>query len=667
HSVGINAETASKTTVSQQVKPKAQEGLERSGGSGDESSKSQQSVYAGTGQFVRGKHQRMLQNPSNHDPVMLNFNETDIHDVLRTILSDMLHQSYIDNDGLRGKISFYAERSINRGDLFPLLEQFLGVYGYTLVDERGVFHVLTKKQALQRGGVPSKLTMQRQYFPAGFSVQFVLPQFIGVAELAKILRPLAPSDSIVQVDTVRNLLMLSGTEHELRRLMETVNLFDVNWMEGVSVGLFQLHASEVKDVQPEIEKIFGAEANGPLAGMFRILPVERLNALLVITSQPHYLDQAERWISRLDRSDGVGGAARLHVYQVQNGKAEKIADLLNQVVNGASPLRVEDAKLAPGLKKSNVKSKVESSSASAKLPVGEHIRIIADADDNALLVMATAVEYEQIEATIRKLDVAPRQVLIEMTIAEVSLTGDLSYGLEWFFNANRNSTGRLDIGSVGISGLAPGFSMVSNTLAGDVRLALNMLASDSRLNIISSPHIMVLDNHTAKIQVGDRVPTTTQSQSAVGTATGIINSIQYLDTGIMLSVTPHINAGGKVTLEVIQEVSNAKETVTSGIDSPTISKRSSESTVIVQSGETMVLAGLIQENETNTSTGIPLLSSIPVIGALFGSKSKKNNRTELVMLLTPRVVHDGVELRNITHEFKRRFSMLADRMKENDE
>ena len=210
--------------------------------------------------------------------------------------------------------------------------------------------------------------------------------------------------------------------------------------------------------------------------------------------------------------------------------------------------------------------------------------------------------------------------------------------------------------------MAPGFSYVlSNAnVVGGVASALNLLATDSRVKVISSPHIMVTDNQTAKIQVGDRVPITSQTQSVLGSTTGLIASIQYIDTGILLTVTPRINAGGQVTMDINQEVSAAAITTTSSINSPTISKRSVKTTVVVKSGETMVLGGLITDNKTNASSGLPYLSKIPFIGGLFGTQSIANNRTELVLLITPRLVANNQQAREVSEEFRKKLSGLGD-------
>jgi general secretion pathway protein D len=381
---------------------------------------------------------------------------------------------------------------------------------------------------------------------------------------------------------------------------------------------------------------------------------------------------ARTWIDRLDHPSASEGGQRLYVYPVQNGKAEKLAGLLNDVFSQKPPISRSAAKpsLAPAdLRPANIKSaeaKVPAKSPFAAslqaadqdgLMTSQDIRVIADIDNNTLLILSSPSDYERIELTLRKLDVVPRQVLIEVAIAEVTLTDEFKFGLEWYFNNGGRITGKLDAGASGIAQLIPGISYAWTSATGDINAVMNMLAKDSKLNIISSPHITVADNQTAKIQVGDRVPTISQLQSATA-VTGVIESVQYIETGVLLSVTPRVNSGGLVTMEISQEVSNASLTTTSNINSPTIQKRSAESTVTVQSGETLVLAGLINENKSKSSDGIPLLSRIPLLGGLFGSQSYTDNRTELIILITPRVLNSVKDAIDITEEYRKRVAGL---------
>lgn len=636
-------------------------------------------VFPGTGVFVKAAPAVMPPGAPQGEDIVLNFDGADIREVAKTILVDILHESYIIDPKVGGTVNVHTSRAIKRGDLLPTLETVLRMNGAALVKESdGLYRILPSANAA-KGLLTPQLGDVNKPLPSGFSVQLVPLKYVGVREMAKILEPFAPETGAIRADELRNMLILAGGEKELRHLIETIDIFDVDWMSGMSVGLFTLHSTDVKTLYSEIEKLFGDKTMNPLAGVVRLVPIERLNALLVVTPQREYLEQARLWVERLDRVGGSDGGTRLFVYPVQNGKAERLATLLGSIFSkqGATSKTTPAASVAPGLTPTEIASEASAPlSSTGVLPAASQkaspvassttadtqfssadgsLRVIADKDNNALVIMTTPDQYEKIESALRKLDVAQRQVLIEVTIAEVTLTGDMKYGVEWFFTNGARLGGQLDIGDSGIAALAPGFSYTWKDSAGSIKAVLNALAADSKLNVISSPHLMVMDNQTAKIQVGDRVPAG-DTQTVVGT--NVVSSVQYLDTGVQLSVTPRINANGMVAMDITQEVSNATTTTTSKINSPTISKRSVHSIVAVQSGETMVLGGMITDNKSRASSGLPLLSEIPVMGALFGSQTIVDNRTELLVMITPRVVGNPQQSREVTAEIRDRMEGL---------
>jgi general secretion pathway protein D len=299
--------------------------------------------------------------------------------------------------------------------------------------------------------------------------------------------------------------------------------------------------------------------------------------------------------------------------------------------------------------------------------VTSEIRIIADDANNALVIMATPREYRQIESVLRKLDIVPLQVLIEATIAEVTLNEELRYGVQWFFQGGSQSvtlgegTAAGTIASAASAAVVqafPGFSYIFNSA--DIRIILNALEGVTDVNVISSPQLMVLDNQTAILQVGDQVPVPIQTAVSVTDPNApIVNSVEFRDTGVILSVTPRVNAGGLVTMEIQQEVSDVVPTTTSGIDSPTIQQRRIETTVAVQSGQTVALGGLIRDTKGVSKSGVPFLQDIPVLGALFRNTSNDTGRTELLVLITPRVVRNQGEARRVTDELRRRMRSVA--------
>jgi general secretion pathway protein D len=658
-------------------------------------------VIPGSGVFVKAAN---IPAPlAGAQDIVLNFEGADLREVVRVVMGDMLGENYTIDPKVNGTVTIHTSQAINRAAVTPILETVLRMNGAAMVRENGTYKIAPLNSALRGATTPQVGSLQ-----PGYSVQIVQLQYIAAREMSKILEPLLPEGSILRVDETRNLLMLAGAESEMRHALETVGVFDMDWLSGMSVGLFTLKSADVKSLIPELDLLFGEKSKSPFAGMLRIIPIERMNAVFVVSPRPQYLEQARVWVERLDRNGGKSGT-RLHVYAVQNGNAEKIAALLSQVIGSKTggTAVASAATVAPGLSAATLQSSgstgqglgsgtlggaanatgagagatmganaintspgvVASGTGEAfGLGAGSTIKVIADRDNNALLILANGAEYEKIEEAIKKLDVVPRQVLVEVTIAEVTLSGALNYGLEWFFNSNNNLSGMLfnsdskvrALPSDPTGSVAPKlpFSAVWRASGGNVTAVLSALASNTKVNVLSSPHIMVTDNQVAKINVGSSVPV--QGQSTItGTpgSTPITTSVNYVDTGVVLSVRPRINAGGLVTLEISQEVSDVQDGVTTtGLNSPTINKRSAQTTVAVQSGDTMVLGGLIKDDKNAGSSGLPFLSDIPVVGAFFGAKSDSTTRRELIITITPRVVNDNLQAREVTAEFRKKLT-----------
>ena len=618
--------------------------------------------------------------------ITLNFENTNLREVVKVILGDLLGANYSVDPAVQGAVTLQTSNPLSRDDLIPTLELLLRMNGAALVSQDGLYNVVPRDSAV-RGMLAPQLGNSGLALPRGFTVQVVPLSYIAAGEMQKILEPFTSPGNVVRVDTVRNLLILAGGGPELARLLRTVHIFDVDWLAGMSVALFTPDFVNVETLSSELEIVFGDGGESPLSGLIKFVTLERLNALLVITPRPQYLEKVSEWMDRLDRDSG-GSGQRLFVYRVQNGKAADLATVLGEVFQSESGSAVvAPPELAPGLAAMEIASPPAEGAAGAPgvvegpraaapslvpaamfgaegvaLTGGAPIRIIADDINNALVIMATSQQYKQVEAALRRLDVSPKQVLIEATIAEITLKGDLKYGMEWFFTnsvgGDYSGVGQLDLGAAGIGAIVPGFSYSLIDKAGAVRAVLNALADDSRLNVISSPSVMVLNNQTASIDVGDEVPITTQQQQSTTGVSNVVNNIEYRNTGVLLSVTPRVNIGGLVIMDVEQEVSQVSSESEAGSLTPTISKRSITTSVAVQSGQTVVLGGLIREQKAVVRSGIPGLYNMPIIGPLFGTTSDEQIRTELVVLITPRAVQDAADAAQVTEEFRSKMESL---------
>ncbi|WP_238985389.1 type II secretion system secretin GspD [Nitrosococcus halophilus] len=697
-------------------------------------------LYPGSDHFINRK---VASKPRTFEmlegEILLNFENTNIREVVKTILGDILEENYVIDKAVQGTVTAQTGRPLPKDALMPTLEALLRMNNAALVRAEGLNKVVPLNQAVQ-GNLSPRLRSAGS--ASGYGVRIVPLRYIGVTEMQQILEPFVPKGAILRVDPARNLLILAGTGQELAQWQETIDIFDVNWLEGMSVGLYKLEYTDAELVVTELNEVLGPEAATPLAGMFRFVPIERLNAVLAITSQSKYLEEAQTWIERLDRGEDEE-VERLYVYPVQNGKAEHLAGLLQEAFGqGGGRRATSSARVAPGreavelgtsrggslgssrtggfgssrtggfgssqlggfrasqvlessapqeqdlrVSQAQAEAKEGDKKSKASSPAGielsradddadeKEVRIIADVENNALLISATSRDYDKILSALRQLDIPPRQVLVEATIAEVQLTDNLQYGLQWFF---RNEVGEFtgtgavnfstDVGDngflQGVEGLLGGggftYALTDDSI---VRALLRTLASDSKLNVLSSPQLLALDNQTAAIRVGDQVPILTgQTAGLAGTGNTLTSQVQFRDTGVLLTVTPRVNAGGRVTLEIRQEVTDVGDPVTVGSDIQnfTFLQRTFESVVTVQSGETIVLGGLIRDRDSFTDSGVPFLYKLPFIGPLFGSTTRDKQRTELIVLMTPRVVRDQHEARLVTEEFRQKLRNASD-------
>jgi general secretion pathway protein D len=384
----------------------------------------------------------------------------------------------------------------------------------------------------------------------------------------------------------------------------------------------------------------------------------------------------------------------LHVYRVQNRTAAELAIILQSVLRSEDKLTAEDAnspeaQVAPRLREqvrvssaindgtggpetpavglgssgeASLPELTSDSSATREVAVANGVRVVADDANNSLLIFATDVEYQRILSVLEEIDSQPNQVLLEAVIAEVSLDDELKFGVRWLFGENRQNGTFSDIASGAVAQSFPGFSYFLR--ANDISLTLNALSSVTDVRVLSSPSLVVLDNKTAVLQVGDQVPIVTQS--ARGTTTSdapIVNNVELKDTGVILSVTPRVNDSGRVILDIEQEVSTVVKTTTSGIDSPTIRQRKIKTSVVVTDGEALALGGMIQERETTGKAKVPILGDIPLLGNAFRQKTNSTARTELIIFIRPRVIRDMEEARRVTNEFQRELRVKAPRVR----
>jgi general secretion pathway protein D len=655
-------------------------------------------LEVGTGKFF--VTQPVAKGGGGEGQVTFNFENQPIQAVVKAILGDMLQENYTIAPNVGGNVTYSTSRPIRREDAMPVLEMLLSWTGNALVREGGRYTVLQAKDAIA-GKLTPRIGATQQ---PGYGLRIYPLRYISPSEMAKLMKPYAKNDAFVSIDPDRSLLVLAGTPSELDNYQRTIDTFDVDWLKGMSIGVFTLQHVEVGKLLPDLEKIFGSKGESPLAGMFRFMPIEQTNAIVVITPQREYLKEAEEWLYRLDRG-GAENSTQLYVYNVKNLKAPDLADYLSEIFLGTSGGHRSSAsgKVGQGLRPVTIggvggrggamsyqsalrpqSEKEKSAPASTPSAAGggnkeSDIRISAIEENNQLMIQATPLEWDQIEAAIRKLDTVPLQVQIEARVLEVTLDGSLQYGVQWWFAGLQGQSPRYANGDpyrrsydrhqalFGAPGPGQAGNIFWSYLNKNFEVALSALESSGQAKALAAPSLVVANNQEAQINVGQQIPVVQTfytglginnnngTNSSVGSGIG---NVQYLNTGVILSVTPRVNPGGLVYLDVQQEVSTPGRTPSGG-GNPPINQRQLQTQVAVQSGETLLLGGLIQDTESTTDDGVPFLNRVPILRNLFGATKKSKSRTELIVLITPRVIASVDEGRQITEDYSRQFQSLA--------
>jgi len=619
---------------------------------------------------------RKLSAVSEDGEIVLNFEGESIQSVVHTILGEVLQETFVIGPGVSGQVTFSTSKPVSRDQLMPILELLLRWNGAAMVFTEGRYHILPVSEAIRGTLVP---VLSEQNLAMGYEVRVIPLKYIGAIEMAKILEPYVREGAMVRMDPLRSMIFLAGTQEELRNYQQTVDIFDVDWLAGMSVGIYPLETVDVSSITTELTTIFGMEAESPLAGMFRFVPLERLASIMVITPQEAYLEKARTWIETLDRG-AAGSGVQLYVYRVKNLEAQVLAGYLSQLFGGQTSAPRQDnnrGTLAPGLQEAQRSSisdfntnrqaandrGIQNNRGSGNVISTEEgeIRITSVIETNSLLIQATQNQYSSIQAAIERIDQEPLQVLIESQILDVELNEDLEFGVNWYLTNNPDAIGGEAIGdgfdTLTMGGATNFFASIVGPLGnGFIKATVSALDSVTDVRSLGAPSLLVRNNATATITVGTQVPVQSSSISTGG-AGNVVSSAQYVSTGVTLTVTPRINPGGLVYMDVTQEVSRpgARDPDISASGNPPINNKSVTSQVAVQSGQTIFLGGLISEQSSKGRTGVPYLNRIPVIGRLFGSSTKNTFRSETIVMITPTVIENTNDLKTVSDDIRVEF------------
>jgi len=616
-------------------------------------SRPNQIISLGSGTFVQPVGTGKDNGYATAGGVTLNFEQANLREFLSVVFDTILHENYLVDAQVQGIVTLHTSRPVRLDVVLSIVETVLQSNGAALVRDEGIYKIIPLALAASQSQSPS-VGRYASSNSRGFGIQVVPLQYASAAEVQKILGAFVPDGGDIQADELRNVLILSGPRYRLDELLATIRTFDVDWLKGMSFGLFRLQYADAQSLIEEIQSIISSDGSMQSGASIRLMPIERLNAVLVISHQPSYIAAVQKLIEQFDWGVESAAGRRLYVYDLENGKAESIAGVLQEVFGQT----VTTAPPVPGAGGNQASAVAQSIDGGDGIFADNRgvVSIIADKDNNAIVVLAGQQDYRAIEAAIRRLDIAPRQVLIEATIAEVALADSLDYGVKWFLQNGNYQLGFGAPAPTQATGDGLAFALFDGN--NEVNAFFDLLAAESSVKFLSTPQVMVLDNQTANIRVGDQIPVTIRSsQSTTNPDAPIVTEVQFRDTGTLLTVTPRIKVGGKVSMDISLEVSlPGTEPAVGGGGNVSISQRTINSSVVVQSGQTVVLGGLILETTSDGRSGIPMLMNIPLLGKLFSTKSTDVFRTELIVTISPRVIVDQREMRQVTDELRRRMA-----------
>ena len=659
----------------------------------------------------------------------LNFENTPVATVAKVVLGDILGVGYTIDPRVQGTVSLVSVRPVAKSDIVFVLENALRLSGVVLIRDTAGYRLTPLGDAVGGGHVDAADASPEP----GFGVSVVPLQHVSAQTLLKLMDSFATKAGTVRADTTRNLLLIQGTGAERRTAVDTALSFDVDWMRGQSVGVFPVSSGPPAPIITELEKIVDSGENGLSQNVIKFQPIARLNAIMVVSKRPEMLRAAATWIKRLDRADTE--RTSVHVYQVKYGDARQIARVLTDMFIGGSGSSLLDSaadQVAPGSGTSATSSgdrlsmngnassttngfgagagsgtgstsgfgkpaaaaggmNAAAGAANAALdghspgsgggqPVLQDVRITPDTVNNSLLIYADQANYRIIEATLLQVDKPQIQVAIDATIAEVTLTNDLSYGVQTYLTSRnvglKPNTGSIlntqattapatttdpTTGAVSVAGSLtnafinrafPGFNFLVGNGTQPTAI-LDALHAVTSVKVLSNPSLVVINNQVATLQVGDSVPISTGSATVLTTSNTVVNTIDYRNTGIILRVSPRISVNGNVRLDVEQEISNVPTSSSSTPNlTPTVSERKVKSSILVANGQTVLLAGLISEQQNGTRNALPVFDQIPGLGDAFGHQDNNTTRTELIIFIRPQIIHNGSEAHIVAEELR---------------
>ncbi len=596
--------------------------------------------------------------PPEVDGILLNFDNADIYEVIQ-VIAETLNLNYIIDPQVKGIVNIRSGRKIPKEQLFVVFKKILNINGLDIRSE-GDYYFIYPAKAPSPMAINGPAQLNTLTESPAMIIQVIPVMHLASTEAIKLIEPYLSDQGAAFDLAAQNTLIVHDFESKVMDAVTILARLDISPMAALKVRLVRVEKAPLFDVKEELSEILLAMGvNKKDFESVSVIPLERVNSLLMVSKNEYTLDSVDKWIKELDVVP-TEGRDTLNIYNVRNSVASELAELVTTLITSDEDTTKKTTKTSE--KRLPVGNQPQTQTATAKPEITKKTgaphpslrfsgepALFADDARNIILIRALPNDYSRIVKLLERLDNLPRQVLIEVLVAEVKLTGSLEFGVEWFLQNHElkinNSQYRQTVAThFGVPTTAfgtdiTGFAYTIFNSANDAVATLHALASETDVSLLSSPQILVLNNEEASVSVGDQVPIITSETNQVGTDIPTVDrTVQYRDTGTNLSVTPRINYNGIIILDVSQEVSQVSSNETSGIDSPVISNRELKTKLAIKDGQTILIGGLIQRQTDNTDSGVPLLKDIPVLGWLFKSASKTTRKTELLVMITPYVI-----------------------------
>ncbi|WP_340676892.1 secretin N-terminal domain-containing protein [Paraglaciecola sp.] len=585
---------------------------------------------------------------SDAEIVKVTVDELSLKDFLHYVFGEILDISYILGDDLQKDsqpVTLNIKDDISKQKLFLLSKELLVQRNYVVRFDDGIFYIHKAEGTGPQGDLAYGYGKSVDDVPnSSLNIVQMVPLSYGLpTSFANSVRTLTKVQA--SPDFERNTILLEGKRRDILRGLEFINLMDQPQYQGRHIGSYQSSFISVAELMTTLPKLLEQEGlivniNGRKDGAISLVPLERMATLIIFASEESVVERVSYWANKLDKP-AAGSEDQYFVYNPSYARASDLGESISSLINGqASPLNSSTS-----AQQQNDSQSGANKSKSRIVATSDGMNLVVDDRSNSLIFKTTGTQYQNLLPLIKRLDVLPKQIMLEMIIAEVSLTDEFKQGVEFAFNSGNYevSTERAFFGD--------GFGGLSYFLQGTKgQLALNLFQSNSLVNIISRPSLVVRDGVRASISVGTDIP-------VVGSVTtdpvnGSTQSVEYRKTGVELEVTPTVNAQGYVIMTIKQKISNQVDSggsTSSG--NPSLFERTLDTEVVAESGHTIVLGGLISENKSNKDTKVPFFGDIPLFGNLFKAKTRGGDKTELVLMVTPRIIESAEEWQEIKSKF----------------